>query len=374
MAEPDYGAASWAHLTTGSGHQAAELAAPLLSAHAPFQQQLPPLYGSLYLPMNSHPISQNRSVPDGPGSTQLQDRSPYPPAGTRYPYYHPHMFSYQFTGPPRPPPAFWNGPEHLHPDQPFSNTSNTMQGFQPIPTPGTSAQHYQSTAALNAPGPSFARRRYDQRNVVEGLARNSHAGGMRTPHQSTRDSAPGERLQSTRLQPHEHRQPNDQTRPASGYRPWMSPGDHSRRSDRSISPRTSNRRNFERYSVDLSPSSTSSDAEEAAARAPPPSRMRHRPREVRPRFAGYRPHIDPNIATPRQIQELKDGLVRRLPSELPEDASKACDICQKDYSASHVSPTEDEENAIVLSCGHLFGEFCIFQWVSFFFLDDCQKS
>jgi hypothetical protein len=80
---------------------------------------------------------------------------------------------------------------------------------------------------------------------------------------------------------------------------------------------------------------------------------------------GQRGHFDPNIATPRQIQELKDNLMRRLPSELPDETSKACDICQKDYSAIHVQPGEEEEIAIELSCGHVFGEFCIFQWVSF---------
>ncbi|KAI1527097.1 zf-RING-2 multi-domain protein [Pyrenophora tritici-repentis] len=106
---------------------------------------------------------------------------------------------------------------------------------------------------------------------------------------------------------------------------------------------------------------------EAAARAPPLNRVRHRQREVRPRIAD-RPYVDPNIATPRQLQELKDGLARRLPSELPEEASKACDICQKDYSATHVAPTEEEEIAIVLSCGHSFGEFCMFEW-----FDTCRR-
>ncbi|EUC28351.1 hypothetical protein COCCADRAFT_109373 [Bipolaris zeicola 26-R-13] len=368
MAEPDYGAASWAHVTTGPGHQGAELAAPLLSAHAPFQQQLPPLYGGVYLPMSDHQTPQSRNVPDGPAGNPLHDRSPYPPAGIRYPYYQPHMFPYQFTGHPRPPPSFWNGVDHVHPDQLFSNPSNTMQGHLPGQTIGMPHQNNPLAPALNAGIPPFIRRRNEHRMAVEAMSRNSHAGGMRTPHQGHRDSAhPEVRLQSTRSQPHEHRQPNDPLSPGSGHRPWASPGGHGRRSDRSISPRTSNRRSFERYSVDLSPSSTSSDAEEAAARAPPPNRLRTRTRDVRPRFTGYRPHIDPNIATPRQIQELKDGLPRRLPSELPDDASKCCDICQKDYSASHVLPTEDEEIAVVLSCGHTFGEFCIFQW-----LDTCK--
>lgn len=76
----------------------------------------------------------------------------------------------------------------------------------------------------------------------------------------------------------------------------------------------------------------------------------------------HHPHFDPNIATPRQIQELKDKLPRHLPSELPKETSTTCDICQKDYSPKHVQPAEEEEVAIELPCGHVFGEFCIFQW------------
>jgi hypothetical protein len=369
MAEHDYAAASWAQLATGPGHQGAELAAPLLSAHAPFQQQLPPLYGGVYMPMNNHQNPQDRGVLDGPASNQLHDRSPHPPAGPRYPYYHPHMFSYQFTGPPRPPPSFWTGTEQIHSNQSLSNAGNMMQSYPPVQAMGT-PQNNRLAAPLNTGPPSFIRRRNEHRATVDALSRNPHAGGMRTPHEGHhRESAhPEARLHSTRSQPHERGQPNDQTYPVAGYRPWMSPGDHGHRPDRSTSPRTSNRRSFERYSVDLSPSSTSSDAEEAAARAPPPNRMRNRPsRDSRPRFTGYRPPIDPNVATPRQIQELKDSLPRRLPSELADDASKACDICQKDYSTTHVSPTEDDEIAVVLTCGHTFGEFCISQW-----FDTCQ--
>jgi hypothetical protein len=251
----------------------------------------------------------------------------------------------------------------MHPDPSFSNPSGTMQGYLPIQTTGIPHQNNPLAASLNGGIPPFVRRRNEQRLAVDALSRNQHAGGMHAPHEDHRASAhPDVRLQSTRSQPHENRHPNDHLPLGSGRRPWMSPGDQGHRSDRSISPRTSNRRSFERYSVDLSPSSTSSDAEEAAARAPPPNRLRTRTREVRPRFTGYRPHIDPNIATPRQIQELKDSLSRRLPSELSDDVSKACDICQKDYSASHVSPTEEEEIAVVLACGHTFGEFCISQW------------
>lgn len=137
-----------------------------------------------------------------------------------------------------------------------------------------------------------------------------------------------------------------------------------RRSDRSVSPRTSTaRRNYDRFSHDLPMSSTSSDAEEAAARIPPSNRARHRPREPRPRFFSASQHFDPNVATPRQVQELKDKLPRRLPADLKPDTSPTCDICQKDYSTTAVQPSEEEEIAIELPCGHLFGQFCIFQWV-----------
>ncbi|KAF2622602.1 hypothetical protein BU25DRAFT_206720 [Macroventuria anomochaeta] len=134
-----------------------------------------------------------------------------------------------------------------------------------------------------------------------------------------------------------------------------------RRSDRSSSPRTSARRSFDRYSGDLPLSSTSSDVEEAAARSPPSNRIRHRPRESRPRF--FSQHHDPNVITDRQIQELKTSLPRFLLGGLPEDTSPTCDICAKDYSAKHVQPSEEDEVAVKLPCGHSFGEFCIGQWV-----------
>jgi len=369
MAEPGYGAASWAHYSTSPGPQAAaELTAPLLSAHAPFQQQLPPLYSGPYLPTSNPTMAQIQDVQNAPANDRPQGLSPYPPVGSRQQFYHPHMYSYQFTGPPRPPPA-WNGSDQLHADHSFFNPGNMTQGHQLSSPPGTSFPGYQMSGSSNAEPPPYARRRYEHRMSVGSLARTSHAEGMRGSYEAFQASAPGVRSQHSRP-PQEHGQASEQTHAGSGPRPWMSAEVQGRRSDRSISPRTSHRRNFERYSVDLSHSSTSSDAEEAAARAPPLNRMRHRPREVRPRFVG-RPHVDPNIATPRQLQELKDGLTRRLPSELPEEASKACDICQKDYSTTRVAPTEEEEIAIVLSCGHSFGEFCMFEWVSELWGEKC---
>lgn len=64
-----------------------------------------------------------------------------------------------------------------------------------------------------------------------------------------------------------------------------------------------------------------------------------------------------------QIQELKAGMDKYLLGQLPKVTSPTCDICAKDYSATSVQPSEEEEIAIMLPCGHVFGEFCIDQWV-----------
>jgi hypothetical protein len=55
-------------------------------------------------------------------------------------------------------------------------------------------------------------------------------------------------------------------------------------------------------------------------------------------------------------------LPKLLAGELSKDTSPTCDICAKDYSATSVQPTEEEEVAVQLPCGHTFGEFCISQW------------
>jgi hypothetical protein len=129
------------------------------------------------------------------------------------------------------------------------------------------------------------------------------------------------------------------------------------------SPPTSGRRSYDSFVRDFSRALHSSDAEEGAARVPPPFRTRRLPREPRLRFSSHVQHHDPNLATPRQIQELKGKLPRRLPSQLAEGVSNTCDICAKDYSSTHVQPCEADEVAVELPCGHVFGEFCIFEWV-----------
>jgi hypothetical protein len=133
--------------------------------------------------------------------------------------------------------------------------------------------------------------------------------------------------------------------------------------DSNTSSPTSGRRTYDHFIHDISRAMTSSDAEEAAARVPPSFRSRRLPREPRLRFSSHVQHQDPNLATPRQMQELKEKLPRRLPCELPEGTSHTCDICAKDYSSTHVQACESDEVAIQLPCGHCFGEFCIFEWV-----------
>jgi hypothetical protein len=69
----------------------------------------------------------------------------------------------------------------------------------------------------------------------------------------------------------------------------------------------------------------SPNAEETFVRGPPSHRNRRLPRDARMRYSNSAQYNDPNLATSRQIQELKDRLPRRLPCELPEGTSNTCD-------------------------------------------------
>ncbi|KAF1851828.1 uncharacterized protein K460DRAFT_273535 [Cucurbitaria berberidis CBS 394.84] len=371
MAESNYSTPLWGSISTGPGAQGPELSAPLLSAHAlPFPQSFTPLpYEAPYGSSSNPAMSQFPDASTVPFSNQAaQGRSPYPLDGSQQMYYPPRMYPF-LPAHPRPPPAFRNGsnyprvdlggppdagdlysrPEHplLRGPQPFFPSYPT--GYEAPLSPPTGQTPFPRRQHYSTMGPGPPPHYFGQEPV-----RGPNGGPPDLPRhvQSPNRRAPQQ----------EPYQPNSRPYNTTERRSSLFLTAQGRRSDRSISPRTSNRRSFDRYSFDMPQSSTSSDAEEAAARAPPSNRMRHRPREVRPRFMGHHQHFDPNIATPRQIQDLKDKLPRRLPGNLPEETSKSCDICQKDYSRTQVQLSEEEEVAVELPCGHVFGEFCIFQW------------
>ncbi len=287
---------------------------------------------------------------------------------------------YPYVPAPRPPPAFRNGSMNQLPDMSGQHEASEWYARAENPmlhTPQPFFPPYRPSyegpiSSPSGPTPLARRQQYTMmgmnpppRYLGQEVARGGYGGVPDQPRQMQSHNR-----RASYQDPYQH---NNRIYDNHERRSSTLLAAQNRRSDRSVSPRTSNRRSFDRYSIDLSQVSTSSDAEEAVARAPPSNRigMRHRARE-RPRFHGHHhhghhhhqhQHFDPNIATPRQIQELKDKLPRRLPSELPDETSKTCDICQKDYSVTHVQPAEEEEVAVELPCGHVFGQFCIFQWV-----------
>ena len=134
-----------------------------------------------------------------------------------------------------------------------------------------------------------------------------------------------------------------------------------------LSPRTSHRRSFDRYSTDLSHpngNSVSDDASHAPIHRSrrPRTMVNHRP-PISGFYARQLAHYHPNVPSDFQLQNLKDGLKKHVRSSLAEGVSPSCDICQKDYSETVVKPTEDEEMAVELSCKHVFGEYCMHTWV-----------
>ncbi|KAF2635033.1 hypothetical protein P280DRAFT_523504 [Massarina eburnea CBS 473.64] len=137
-----------------------------------------------------------------------------------------------------------------------------------------------------------------------------------------------------------------------------------RRPERSISPRTSHRRSFDRYSTDLSQSDSTPESDNPAHT---PTHRSRRPRTMVPNRVGtsgfharMMDHYDPNIPSSSQMQRLKDTLKKHVRNELAEDAT--CEICQKDYSETLVEPSDTEEVAVQLPCKHIFGEHCIHTW------------
>jgi hypothetical protein len=224
--------------------------------------------------------------------------------------------------------------------------------FAPANTVGPSLRHYQYTSLDQQPplisgGHDFeppARQGPDRHRPYHPLGRRSSQQGSRQHHGNSNSAN----------RPYDHAE----------RRASRLVNTQGRLPDSNASSQTSGRRTYDSFIHDISRAMTSSDAEEAAARVPPSFRARRLPREPRLRFSSHGAHQDPNLATPRQIQELKDKLPRRLPSELPKGTSNTCDICAKDYASTHVQPCESDEIAIELPCGHCFGEFCIFEWVS----------
>lgn len=287
-------------------------------------------------------------------------------------YQHHVPLGYGFMpSPPRLPPAFRSGTNEVRMNfvgatdmgDTYNRTDqSTSHGSQPL-----QPFHHQAYGSPNAP--ALGARPYHQRL-------SNMNSPVTPPRYSSRDVSQPLNGSSTNEEQHQLPQPpyrrspyrerhfvNNRTNDTFERRSTIGTNSQNPRAETSHSSRNSNRRSFDRYQFDIPRSSTSSDAEEAAARAPPSSRARHRPREVRPRFFGHSQHADPNLVTSRQLQELKDSLPRRLPSELSETTSKLCDICQMDYSSEHVKAVEGAEVAIELPCGHCFGEFCIFEWV-----------
>lgn len=360
MAESDYSSSHWLAFSTSPGPQGAEMPAPLLPEHAPsFDQRFPSLsYEPPYPPQVDTP--HRPAFPQMPAFSSYShapETSPYSQPVPLPPYTRPYSQHYS-----RPPLAPRNSSGGGRMDN--ATLPETGQVFPRMDDSMSRRVHAFYSAYFTGDesylppevGPSpIPRRYYDPFGGPappvpgSGDQENLHQLHQGPPSLTSRPSHMEQLPYNSRAYNHSLR------RSAALF------GPQGRRSDRSVSPRTSTRRSFDRYYSDLSPSVTSLDAQPPAVRAAPSNRPRHRPREVRPRFLHQRQ--DPNIPSQRQIQHLKDTLPRRLPSELVQGTSSACDICQKDYANTHVPPSEEEEIAIELPCGHCFGEFCIFQWV-----------
>ncbi|KAF2848754.1 hypothetical protein T440DRAFT_145952 [Plenodomus tracheiphilus IPT5] len=369
MADSGYNATTGQPLTD-SGAPESESPVPLNPSHvlpspqrhaAPLQQHAQYSYSPQ---MNPYPEFSN--VPFN-GHNGVYP--PFPPGGG-HPMHHQTPPRTHFYGHPqqRSPPAYRN---EYHPLR--TDTFGEYHSLYGLPVQG---DHGRSSLSVSGPfGYSFALPSAIETNQS---AQRPHNPMMRlnspyyTPQESVRSSTAGNFIpshlaQSTnRRVPQYGNVPNERAENRAVRSSAMFIDSQGRRSDRSNSPRTSNRRSFDLYSHDLRQSSTSSDADEAAARVPPSSRIRQRMRD--PRIFGHRQIHDPNVASPEQIQELKARLPRRLPSELSDTTSKACDVCSKDYSLIDVTPCEEAEIALELPCGHCFGEWCMNTW-----FDTCRS-
>ncbi|KAH8730594.1 hypothetical protein GQ44DRAFT_449205 [Phaeosphaeriaceae sp. PMI808] len=379
MADSNYSASAWGPTSASTVTQGPELTAPRFNPHlAPFAQPFQPRsFDTPYNPFVNFPMSQFPDMSAAPSGNLPQGQMPYlhDRGLQRLEYYTPSSgpYPYQIVGPPdsRPPTGYRSRPFLSRPDMidpsdannTFSSPEHPMLRNAPAAPPPLYGHAYDFPYAPTAITAPFVR----QQNYVPG-SQQPHArywdgpDSLPRPVRENPDRLRHFHMHNRRVSQQESRPHNNRTYDQAERRPTSLFHNPNRRSDRSISPQTSARRNYDRFSHDLPLTVTSSDAEELAARVPPSFRTRRISRDSRPRFHGHPQQHDPNNATPRQIQELKDKLPRRLPSEIGKGKSSTCDICAKDYSSIHVKPCEENEVAVELPCGHLFGEFCIFQW------------
>lgn len=70
----------------------------------------------------------------------------------------------------------------------------------------------------------------------------------------------------------------------------------------------------------------------------------------------------PLLKGPYTVASLLKKLQPKILSDLFPD-EQLCPVCDKRYEETLVEPTEDYENAIELPCGHVFGHWCLAEWM-----------
>jgi hypothetical protein len=377
MSESDSNTPRWSPTSASTVAQDPDLTAPRFNAHAtPFSQPQHQTHDIPYTIFSGFSPTQYSTAPSA--SSGNQPRAPIPYSyDERYhtlPTYYPHysgVYHYQTAQPTQPAhlprrPAFApHRPVGMRPDMAGLHGIANMspQPVRPMVqgVPGLAPPHPGGYEPASTPiHPASPYRPQHHARSLQPPAR--YSGGSDHVPASFGSGAD----QSRHLPPAYGRplqQQGERFYDRADRRASRISHTQGRRPDGNVSPPTSTRRNYDRFSRDLSQSLTSSDAEEAASRIPPSFRARHLPREPGLRFSSHQQHYDPNVTTPRQILDLKAKLPRLVLSELPEGAASTCDICDKEFSSGHVPPSEDAEVAIGLPCGHRFGEWCMFQWV-----------